>query len=269
VDRAEFSAIDSPWWLITPPPVSAELENVRLEINRLLGFSNESWFLDPTLLERLFDQIRDRSAQLLDELDRVSSETEQLEWSEKLVALFTPGRAEETEHEEAQARGPALTAPKEAQAPKSAPVRKSIFNKSTDSDQTAEPATAEETTHLATSVDSSGPASQDEPQKKSLFARRPAPASEPASASGPGAAAREPAVAREESGAEAETEEAPPIEVPAAISNEVGEVVSSLSDADLKDIAQGAGMAPEDLAAIVGNGDFEAMVAEELAKLAQ
>jgi hypothetical protein len=267
MDKTEFLGSEQAWWLLEPdlPPT---LEDLRRDLGAAFEWRYDLWYTEPLRIEALYEWIERNSYQLLSELDDATDEVKRQTWLETLLEAVRPPE----EDQAAPASAPAEAAPGTGTAAPSAPAvatgtapaRKSIFarKEAADDDDGAGPAApaagsaevaGEAEAAPAAAATKAAPAPAPPPEAPSLFARKRAAEAAPAAPAASAAPASEPA-------------DAPAPAAPATV-EEVQAAVSALAPDEVTGLAEDLGMDGDELNALLADPAFQALVAEEGAKL--
>jgi hypothetical protein len=253
MDKTAFLGSEEAWWLLEPdlPPT---LEDLRRDLGAAFEWRYDLWYTEPLRIEALYEWIERNSYQLLSELDTATDELKRQAWLESLLEAVRPPEGDPSASAEAEAGAGAGTAAPAAPAATTgtAPPRKSIFARKEaaaaaddDAGGSAGPAAAAGAEAApAAAATKAAPAAAPPAEAPSMFARKRA--AEAAPAAGP--------------------PEATAAAAPATV-EEVQAAVSALSPDEVTGLADDLGMDGDELNALLADPAFQALVAEEGAKL--
>jgi hypothetical protein len=90
VDRQEFAVADpGAWWFIETAP-DDRIVDARLALGAINGWTEPSWFTEPSKLEALFEAIQRQASNLLNELDQLNDDEQRLKWLTDVQSALAP-----------------------------------------------------------------------------------------------------------------------------------------------------------------------------------
>ena len=199
------------WWLVLPEP-DPQLVTLRRNLGEVSGFSSETWYIEITNLETLYDWLAANQARLLDELDDgalAADVARQAKWISDVITAKAPAPAPAAPEAVPAAPEAGAGAEQAVVAAEPPAKKKGLFGKK-DAPPAAEPAAeagaalpadapveaaAEAAASSAAESAAAGAEAPEEPKRGGLFGRRAAAPGAAEAAAEPAAAAAAPAAA--------------------------------------------------------------------------